>query len=336
MVKENKLNINNASSITYSGEIIDYNKLKSINFVANGSLATNDMIKLIGQELKSYIHSQGVIPLKLTFDGNKKKQTLFFQLLADKSNFITPIDFNELQGQNISLQSIVDFKGNRIKIKKTGFFKRNVTVDDQGNEIINLDEIFGIDGTIAGNSINLIKITMPKALTGKIFVFPRSSFTVNGRAFVLGETISPRFRGGFNVQNLSIPELLINLRNFGIRFRGHDIDFSLADLILNGSDIGLNGTMNLEPSPVLNITNLDIISRYMNIDKVMEVVDRAMKYVPQAPSQQKSNSQPANIPVVIRGGSINFSRIITGAIDVKNTTSRISLARYLALWSIGT
>ena len=46
----------------------------------------------------------------------------------------------------------------RIKIKKTGLYIRTVSVDDKGNEVINLDDVLDIDGTIAGDRINLIKV----------------------------------------------------------------------------------------------------------------------------------------------------------------------------------
>ena len=185
-IKENNILLNDKSKIKYSGLVEDYSNLESINFTAEGSLNTEDLIKLIGREFKPFIHSKGAVPVKLTLDGDKKKQTLFVQALSDKENFITPVDFNALAGKNTSLQSVIDFKENRIKIKKTGLFTRTVTVDEKGNEIVNLNEVFGIDGTVAGRMINLIKITMPKALEGKIYVFPNSAFTLDGRAFVLG------------------------------------------------------------------------------------------------------------------------------------------------------
>ena len=80
------------------------------------------------------------------------------------------------------------------------------------------------------------------------------------------------------------------------------------------------------PSPVFSILNLNIVSRYLNIDKLMVVVERAFKYVPQS-SGNKSGSGSANIPVDIKNGHINFARIITGNIDLKNTLSRLSLHR---------
>lgn len=323
IIKENKINFNDKSTITYSGEVIDYTKLKSIVFNAQGGVSTDDMIKLIGREFKPFIHSSGSIPVKLTLDGNSRKQILFVQALCDKTNFITPVDFAELKDKNLALQSVIDFKGNRIKIKKTGLFERIVNVDEKGNEIVSLNEILDVDGTIEGNRINLIKIGL-KPLNGKIFVFPNSTFSVDGRAFVFGETASPRMRGGFNLHNLKIPELLLDLRNAGVKFRGTEMDFKAEDLILNGSDIQVNGVMSLIPASVLKINNLDVVSRYINVEKLMAVADRAMKYVPQSSG---NSAAPADIPVEIRGGSINMERIISGAIDVRNTLSRISLAR---------
>ena len=326
VIKENSVILNDKTDIKYSGEIIDYNKLKSIKFLAQGNVNTEDLIKLIGREFKSFIHSQGSIPIKLTVDGNKKKQTLFAQALADKANFITPIDFNNVNGLNTSLQTVVDFKENRIKIKKTGLFTRVVSVDKKGNEVIHLNEIFGVDGTIAGSTINLIKLTMPEVLQGKIYVFPDSSFTLKGRAFIFGEAAAPRIRGEYEINNLSIPELLITLRSADLRFKGHAAAFNVRDLILNGSDIQTNGTISLIPSSVLRISDLNVLSRYLNVDRLLKVSESAMKYVPKS-SGNSGNTQAADIPVEIRNGSIDFTRIISGKIDIRNTTAGISMAR---------
>ncbi len=325
-IKENKINFNDKSIITYSGEVIDYTKLKSIDFDAHGSVSTDDMVKVIGREFKPFIHSAGSIPVKVTLNGNGKKQTLFAQILTDRDNFITPIDFAELQGKNLSLQSVIDLKGNRIKIKKTGLFERNVSVDEKGREIVSLNDILEVDGTIEGDRINLIKLNL-KPLTGKIVVFPSSVFKVDGNAFVFGESVSPRMRGGFNIQGLKIPELLLDLRKASVKFRGHDMDFKVEDLILNGSDLQVDGTMSLLPSAVLKITDLKVVSRYLNADKLLVVADKAMKYLPAAPASASSSSSASDIPVEIRNGSINMARIISGNIDVRNTTSRISMAR---------
>lgn len=326
-INENSIIFNDKSNIKYSGSITDIEKLDAINFAAHGNVHTEDLIKLIGVELKPFIHSQGTIPVKLSIDGNKKKQTLFVQALSDKENFITPVDFNEIIGKNISLQSIVDFKTGRIKIKKTGLFERNVTVDEEGNEVVHLNEILGVDGTIAGDRINLIKITMPKELGGKFYTFPQSKFNLSGRAFILGETSAPRLRGGFNLTNLSIPELFITLAETKLQFRGDNADVEVKDLILNNSDIQAKANVSLIPAPIINIMNLNVSSRYLNVDKLLKVSERAMKYVPTSNSKASANSAQADIPVVIRNGSIDMTRIVSGDINITNTISRITMAR---------
>ncbi len=324
-IKENSILLNNKTNLKYSGGVTDYNNLESVNFLVQGNVDTNDLIKLIGKEFKPFIHSQGAIPVKLTVEGDKQKQTLFAQALCDKENFITPVDLANIAGQNISLQSVVDFKPNRIKIKKTGIFKRIVSVDEKGNEVVSLSEVLGVDGTLEGDRINLIKITIPETLKGKIYAFPQSAFEFKGRAYVFGEMAAPRMRGGFDIANLSIPELILTLRDANLDFKGHSADFVLKDLILNESDIQLNSKISLIPASVINILNLDVKSRYFNLDKVMKVSEKAMAYVPKS-TAPASKSAPADIPVVIKDGSIDFARIITGKIDIKNTTSKIAFA----------
>ncbi len=328
-IKENTLLLNDKSSIKYSGSVVDYNKLEQINFIAQGNVSTDDLIKLIGAELKPFIHSKGTIPVKLTVEGDGKKQTLFVQALSNKENFITPVDFTILNGKNTSLQSVIDFKPNRIKIKKTGLFTRSVSVDEDGNEVVNLNEILGVDGTIEGNRINLIKITMPQDLRGKIYVFPKSEFTLRGRAFIFGESFAPRMRGGFNLSGVSIPELLLTLREANLQFRSHAADLEVKDLILNESDIQSKINLSLIPSEIMNIKNVDVTSRYLNVDKLMQVVERAMRYVPKSSSAAApaSSAAPADIPVSVQDGSIDFARIISGKIDIRNTTGKISLAK---------
>lgn len=325
-VAENSILFNDKSKLNYTASIIDYTKLKSLSAILYGNIQTDDLIKFIGNEFKPFIHSQGTLPVKVTLDGNKHKQTLFAQTLSDKSNFITPVDFAELQGKDISLQSVVDFKSNRIKVKKTGLFTRTTTVDKKGNEVITLEEIFGIDGTIAGDMINLIKITMPKALNGNIYVFPQSKFNVSGKAFVFGKTSAPRLRGGFDIANLSIPELMLNLRKAELDLQGRQAAINLSDLLLNGSDLQIKSTIDLAPAAHVNIKRADISSRFFNADKVIAVSDKAMKYVPQSTGTAQQG-QTADIPVVIQNGSIDFTRILSGNIDIKNTHSQMAMRR---------
>ena len=324
-IKENNLNLNNNSTITYSGNIEDFENLKSIIFKTSGNLETGDLVQLIGKEFKPFIHSSGTVPVSITFDGNKKKQTLNAKIATDKNNFITPVDIDELKGKDTILETTVDFKANRIKIKDTGLKIKNTQTDKKGNEIITYTPILTTEGTIEGNRINLIKIILPSALHGKIHVFPNSSFEVAGRAFVFGEMASPRMRGAFKIANLTIPEILLNLKKLELAFKGLEGEINVEDLLLNGSDIQNKTTFSLLPAPIFNILNCEVNSKYFNLDKVMVVADKAMKYMPAPSTSKTTQTAPADIPAEIKKGEINFKKITTGNINLFNTTSNISL-----------
>ena len=329
-IPESKLLFNDNSEINFDGNITNYEKLNKISFNAKGQVNTNDLIKVIGREFKPFIHSQGTVPVKLTIDGNKHKQTLFAQAIADKDNFITPLDLTELGGKETSLQAIVDFKPGRIKIKKTGLYIRTVTVDEKGNEIVNLDEIADIDGTIAGNRINLIKVNLPKIVSGKIYAFPRSSFVRDkAKLFVYGSTSNPIIRGGINLREIKIPEILTSVDDIKLDFKGHTLGFNLQNILLNGSDINVGGDFNLNPSPAAKISNLNVNSRNINLEKLLKVPELAMKYVPAQSSGHNNakSAQNSDIPVIVENGTIDMRRIKTGNIEVLNTTSRMALRR---------
>ncbi len=330
-IPENKLLFNDKSEIKFSGDIINYEKLKSITLNSAGNIDTNDLIKIIGREFKPFIHSQGIIPVKLQLYGNKKKQTLVAQALADKDNFITPVDLTELGGKQTSLQAVADLKPGRVKIKKTGLYIRTVSVDEEGNEIVNLEDIADIDGTVAGSRINLIKVNMPKILSGKIHVFPKSSFVVDkSRLFVYGETSNPIIRGGINIREINIPELLTSVDNVKADFKGHTLGFDINNIVLNGSDISVNGDLDLNPSTVINLSDVNVSSNNIVLEKLLKVADLSMKYVPtsnKGNNRSQGTSQNADIPVDVQNGTINMRRIQTGNIVVSNTTSRMALRR---------
>ena len=326
LINENEILFNEKSKIKFLGEVNNYTKLDNVNVSANGNIDTEDIIKLIGNEYKMYIDSKGVIPIKILLDGNRKKQTFIFQALADKNNYIAPVEFTEIAGKQTSLQAIADLKPGRIKIKKTGLFTRAVTIDEKGNEIVNLDSIIDIDGTIAGKRINLIKVNIPKNLSGKIFVFPRSSLLCEkSHLFIFGQTSSPIIRGTINIKELTIPEILTNIENINLNFKGHNLDFHLSNVLMNNSDVSVKGTLDLLKSELINISNLDITSKYIKLEKILEVVERLQRYTPKTEKSSSKSSKNVNIPVIVHFGSLSMNKILTGNIEVNKTVSDLTL-----------
>ena len=326
-IKENKLLFNNSSKIVYSGVISNYKKLQNIDFNAAGNINTQDIVTFVGKELIPYIHSSGSLPLKVTLSGNAKKQTLFARVSADSSNYITPIDLADISGQNSAIQTVIDFKPNRIKIKNTGFFKRVVLTDSQGIQNEKLNDIVSLDGTIAGDTINLLKINIPNDLKAKMYTFPKSNFVLNKtKLYIFGKTKSPRYLGDMNIANINIPELFTTLGSVHLQLRGQRAVFNLNNLNLNGSILNIQGAFNLFAQNIFKIFDLKINSNFIDVDKVMKVADNAMKYTAQS-GTSSSGSASSDVPVAVYNGNINISHLKTGDINVYYILSNLFLVR---------
>lgn len=326
-IAENSLLFNDDSKISYSGTITNYEKMENVNFNAVGYVDTADLIKFIGREFKPYLNASGKLPIKLSLDGNEGKKTLFTQILADQNNHITPIDLKNLQNKNTSLQATVVFKPNRMKIKDTGLFIRTLTHDEEGNEKILLDKIANIDGTIEHNRINLMKFERPQDLEGKIYLFPRSNFILpKTRIFVFGHLSSPQIRGDLDIRSLFIPEIRTALDNLNIKLNGRELAFNMKYLMLKNSDLSVTGRYSIEPASIIELKNLKVDSKLINVDDLTSVLDLVNRYLPQQKSSSK-NATANDIPIIIPNGSINLRKIVTGNIELFNTNSRMILRR---------
>ena len=324
----NIMHINNNSAIAYSGNIENYEKLTDINISANGKMNTNDIIKFIGNDLASFINFKGNIPVKISFTGNKLKQTLFVQGLADELNYITPIDFTKLQKLKTSTQATVDFKPNRIKIKNTGLYTVNSQVDENGEEKTTLNKVMELDGTIEHDNINLLKFDIPENLEGKIFVFPKSKFTLEkGKFFAYSKTLNPILRGDLIFSDLTIPEIQTAIKNIKLSLSNQDLNFNISEMLLKNSDLNIKGGYNiLSKNPIPTINNLEITSKFINVDDLTTVSDNLMKYLPQSKSSNQ-NSKDADIPIEVDNGSIDLKRIVLDKIELTNTASRFNLTK---------
>ena len=333
ILNPSKLLINNNSSIGYEAKILNWQKTKKmlINFIADGKLTAQDLKQLLGKDVAIFIDAKGVLPLKVSLEGNAKRQNLVAQIFADNANYITPINISSLLGKKSVLQAVIAFKGNRFKVKETGLFEKSVTVDSEtGEEKINLKEILGLNGTIVNlNSepfINLFTVSVPKDLNISINGFKKADFIFGGKLFLFGKTASPRYKGGFYVNNLNIQDLLVSMDKLDLNFVGKHLNAIVNNLLLNGSDIEINSRMNLEPSPIFTINELNINSNNIDVDKMLIVVERLNKFLPKSNSSQTKTSS-ADIPLTLERGKIDVQNLKTGAIKVQNILGDISLLK---------
>lgn len=324
--------INSGSKITFDG-VIDSDKDEPVfNINGKGKLVAVDLKKFAGLQAAPFIEAKGQIPLELVVNGNTKRQDMVLRLLADANNYITFVNYKQLQGKNTVMQAKVDFKGNRLKIKDTGLFIKTTSTNEDGTVVENLEPVSHVSGTITNlNStpfINVIKITIPEKLNGSLVGFKNAGYTLEkGKLLIFGNSDSPRFRGHFGISKLYIKDLLMSLDNLNLSFRGKTLNLDAKNLLLNGSDLSAQTNISLEPSAITNISDLRLTSRKLDLDKIMVVSERANKLIPPAQTSSVSSSSQANIPVNLSNSSINLKHIKTGNIHVYDTTSRLALHR---------
>ncbi len=325
-IKRNNIYFNDKSELFYSGNIEDYENPKNINFNLNGKLNTGDLIKFWGKDIKPFINAKGEIPLDIKLNGNNIKQTLNVQLKGDKDNYITPVDFSMLQNLDTLIQATVDFKPNRIKIKDTGLYTRASIFDENGKETVVKNKIAGMEGTIEEDTVNLLKIDVPKSLKGKIVLFPKSDFHIeNTSVYIYGKTNSPLVKGVLRINDIIIPELSTNINSIDLNFKKDALNFNLNKINMLSSDMDIKGKLSLLPSPISNIYDFIIGSNEFKVEDAVKVSEKAMAYMPKNSSNTASDTQ--NIPVAIHNGNIAIKKLTTGNIELKNTKANLTLLK---------
>ena len=324
--------INKASEIVASGYILDYTKKPLISFSADGDLVALDLKQILGAAAEPFVKAQGRIPFKFVLDGTGKRQDMICQIKADKLNYITPVDVKALKDLQSLIQAKITFKGDRLNIKDTGLYVKQVPTvfgNDFDANMEGAKEVAVVSGTITKLNtptpfINQINVVIPEDLEMGICAFKDSVMTLGGKLLVFGQALSPKYRGEFGVWDLNIPELYTSLKTLNLEFLAKTLYVKVEELLLNGSDIEVSSSANLAPASILTVYDLQVNSENFDVPKVMQVSEAAMKFVPSAqPSSVKT--QPADIPLELKNGAIDFKRISSPPILLANTTGKISL-----------
>lgn len=329
-VKPFELLVNSNSKINLLGSISSYSSSPLIDLKADGHLNSVDLRRFAGHDAEPFIDAQGNIPVKVKITGNDKKQSIIAQLKSDAQNYITPVHIQSMQGKQSILQAKIDYKGDRVHIRNTGFYTgTSLFGDDLALNTQNAKEVFKVSGTIVNLNtaepfINLIRISIPEEINAKLTAFTNSNLKANGRLLIFGKLASPLMRGSFKVKDLRIPEIFLTMDEADINLSGKNIVLAVRRLLLNGSDINITARTDINPHPQFTLSRLDVRSRFIDLDRLMKVPEALAKYT--APPLPSSKTQTADIPVVIRNGLINMRRIKTGEIIATNTTGRISMS----------
>ncbi|MBR1976984.1 hypothetical protein IKA15_01750 [bacterium] len=330
-IEPSHLEFNKNSKIKFEGNILDYAKKPLYDFNSEGLISTADLQTFLGEDSAVFIDKKGNLPLVLSFKGDDKKQTLDAAILANHANYITPVDMATLKGRESELRFLAVFKGDRIKIKDTGIsiIERIPSEKDENKIDIVRTPVLKVAGTLQGEDINLLQITLPSKLSGSLVAFKGSEFDIAGKLLITGKTTNPHFRGGFNVAKLNIPQLRTKLDELNLAFFGTKLDLVLRALDLDNSKINMSLKMPVLPQGGnIIIENFNLDSRFIDTDKVLKILDDFAKITtPKNPKKVAQNAAPQDIPVVLQKGRILIWGLKSGDIQIRAIRSRLSLRR---------
>ena len=140
--------INSQSKIGVSGAITAYTTEPQISFVADGLLNSVDLRQFAGRDAAPFIAAKGDLPLKAKLNGDAKKQDFVLQIKSDVQNYLTPLHIQDMQGKDSILQAKVDYKGDRLHIRKTGFFTGvQAFTDDLDENMVGSQSVAEVNGT---------------------------------------------------------------------------------------------------------------------------------------------------------------------------------------------
>ncbi len=319
---------NNTSKINIKGIITNYQKDPNLDIFLKGNIKTSDILTTLGKEMAFYTPAKGAIPFKATLKGNDKKQEILAQIYADSSNYISPIILNELANKPSLIQADINIKNNKIKIKNSGLYHKAATgfSDDLISNIHGAKQVADFTTVIDKGHINLLRLNIPHELQGKISIFKKSSFKTNGKLTLNGNLDDIKYGGDLKISSLNIPELLLKVKDINLDMLPSGFKLSLGDIDANSSIINASLIGDLRPSKIFKVSDIDIKSNAIDVDKAMVVVDKAMKYMPPSSSSSSKSAQSADIPLYATG-KLDIKKLKTGAIVIENIKSNLITAR---------
>lgn len=321
-------NYNNLSKINIKGDISNYAKNPLINIFASGKIATKDINQTLGKEIAAFVPSKGNIPFKVSIKGDSKTQDIIAQIFADNNNYISPINLKSLVGGQTLAHADIKIHGNKIKIKDSGLFKaQNGFSDDLAANVLNAKKIAELTAILDNGHINLFRINIPENQSASIASFKKSSFNTKGKITINGAMDDLNFGGDLKIWDLKIPELYLKTSAIDLDFISNGLNLKAKGIDVNSSVIDASMKANLKPvNNNFKISDIDIKSNSINVDKAMVVSNEAMKYVPKSNSASKKSSAPADIPL-IADGRFDIKNLTTGAMLIKNIKGNLGIKK---------
>jgi len=312
----------NSSKINISGDVKDYFSKMKINIVANGNLVTNDLKNLLPKEIKSFIDSKGIIPIKAVVLGDLNKININAQAYTTPNGHFSPFTIKKMYNKTGIVNFAANYTDDKLNIDDIGLYTSNKQLqnDNLASNIKSAIKIAGANGNIANllTSHPFMKfyINIPEQLTLTMGMLPKSSIKVRGDLTVSGDIYKIDdllYKGFFTINDVNIPEILTKVQSADLELNGDSITAKVQNLNLNDTSLNIDATASTKFTKTFLIKTMNVTCPNFDVDKIFKVMDEMNKFLASSgtPVQQANVASNAPIlPVKISNGKIDIQKFV--------------------------
>lgn len=319
-----KINLGIAK-IVLSGDIIDYLKAPSININASGTVDTALLKTFAPKDIKLF--AQGYLPIKASVTGNSREQKIKIDILANHSNYITPLHINSFAAINTLTSAEAKLEGSNLTIDDISIFYANgingLTKTINKNK---LKKAISVKGKIKNYAtvaeLENLHISTEDKLNISLPEIKDSRADLTADLIINGTAQKPNVNGNILLTDVLIPQYFIKAQNIALSLNKSFINAQINNLKIKSMNVSIEAIAPTDALQTNNINYLKLNSQYIDMDYLMALMPLF---------EQAKYGPGTEFPFIIKTGKVNIKSFKTGQIKAENISADISSKKNILL-----
>ncbi|MBS6553727.1 MAG: AsmA family protein [Clostridium sp.] len=319
-----KINLGIAK-IVLSGDIIDYLKAPSININASGTVDTALLKTFAPKDIKLF--AQGYLPIKASVTGNSREQKIKIDILANHSNYITPLHINSFAAINTLTSAEAKLEGSNLTIDDISIFYANgingLTKTINKNK---LKKAISVKGKIKNYAtvaeLENLHISTEDKLNISLPEIKDSRADLTADLIINGTAQKPNVNGNILLTDVLIPQYFIKAQNIALSLNKSFINAQINNLKIKSMNVSIEAIAPTDALQTNNINYLKLNSQYIDMDYLMALMPLF---------EQAKYGPGTEFPFIIKTGKVNIKSFKTGQIKAENISADISSKKNVLL-----
>lgn len=323
-INPSKINLGNAK-IVLSGNITDYLKSPTININASGTVDTALLKTFAPKDIKLF--AQGYLPIKASVTGNSRGQKIKIDILANHSNYITPLHINSFAAINTLTSAEAKLEGSNLTIDDISIFYANgingLTKTINKNK---LKKAISVKGKIKNYAtiaeLENLHISTEDKLNISLPEIKDSRADLTADLIINGTAQKPNVNGNILLTDVLIPQYFIKAQNIALSLNKSFINAQINNLKIKSMDVSIEAIAPTDALQTNNINYLKLNSQYIDMDYLMALMPLF---------EQAKYGPGTEFPFIIKTGKVNIKSFKTGQIKAENISADISSKKNILL-----